>query len=203
MARGLLFDRPVRVKRGVTAAVVVGLATWAGAAWCIDRVGVTSGGVLEPGCAVVVLGARVDEGGVASATLAARVREGVEASRSGALLVISGGVGDFAPAEGEVGRALAVDAGIAPHRIRAEVHSHSTRENARESAKLLRQEGVGCVQLVSDPYHLARARWAFEREGLTVTLRPVFAAPRHQSLGSRLWWTAREVPAFVRMIVSE
>ena len=185
------------------AAVVVGLATWAAAGWCLDRVGAASAGPLEPGCAVVVLGARVDEGGVASPTLAARLREGVEASRGGALLVISGGVGDFAPAEGEVGRALAVDAGIAPHRIRAEVKSHSTRENARESAKVLRQEGVACVQLVSDPYHLARARWAFEREGLTVTLRPVFAAPRHQSLASRVWWTAREVPAFVRMIVSE
>ena len=185
------------------AAVVVGLATWAGAGWWIEQVGVTSAAPLGPGCAVVVLGARVDEGGVASPTLAARVREGVEASRSGALLVISGGVGDFGPAEGEVGRGLAVDAGIAPHRLRAETMSHSTRENARESAKVLRQEGVACVQLVSDPYHLARARWAFEREGLQVTLRPALHAPRHQSLASRLWWTAREVPAFVRMVLSE
>lgn len=193
----------MRTRRGVTAAVVVGLATWAGAGWWIDRVGATSAGPLEPGCAVVVLGARVDEGGVASTTLAARVREGIEASRGGAVLVISGGVGDFPPAEGEVGRALALDAGVAAHRIRAETKSHSTRENARESAKVLRQEGVACVQLVSDPYHLARARWAFEREGLTVTLRPVFDAPRHQSLPSRLWWTAREVPAFVKMMVSE
>ena len=117
--------------------------------------------------------------------------------------MISGGVGDFPPAEGEVGRALALDAGVAPQRIRAETKSHSTRENARESAKLLHQEGVTCVQLVSDPYHLARARWAFEREGLRVTLRPVLAAPRHQALGLRIWWTAREVPAFVRMLVSE
>jgi uncharacterized SAM-binding protein YcdF (DUF218 family) len=185
------------------AAGVVGLATWAGAGWWIDRVGVASAGPPAPGCAVAVLGARVDEGGIASATLAARVREGLEASRSGALLVISGGVGDFPPAESEVGRALALDAGIAPHRIRVETNSHSTRENARESAKVLRQEGVACVQLVSDPYHLARARWAFDREGLAVTLRPVLDAPRHRSFASRVWWTAREVPAFVKMMVSE
>ncbi len=157
------------MQRGAMAAVVVGVVAWtAGACW-IDRVGTGPDVPREADCAVVVLGARVDEGCVASPTLAARVEEGLAASRSGALLVISGGVGDFAPAEGEVGRALAVDAGIAAERLRAETRSHSTRENARESAKLIRPEGMTCVQLVSDPYHLARARWAFEREGLKVT----------------------------------
>jgi len=96
------------------AAVVAASATWASAASWIDRVGTAAAAPREPGCAVVVLGARVDEGGVASTTLAERVREGIAASRDGALLVISGGVGDFAPAEGEVGRALALDAGISP-----------------------------------------------------------------------------------------
>lgn len=193
----------MRWVRGLLAAAVVVLTAWALAAAWIDRVGTTSKDVAARDCAVVVLGARVNEGGVASDTLAARVMEGVATRREGQLLVFSGGVGDFSPAEAIVGRDLAVDAGIAPQAILVETNSHSTRENARETVKLLKAHDVHCAHVVSDPYHLARARWCFEQEHFEVTIGPVLDAPRHRSLISRMWWTAREVPAFIRLVLTE
>lgn len=178
---------------------------WGGAAVWVDRVGVGPHAGGPPSCPIVVLGARVEEGGAPSATLEARVRQGIAMKRAGrsTSLVFSGGVGDYPPAEAEVGRALALDAGVPEGELVVEAVSHSTRENARETAKLLVSRGVRCVQLVSDPYHLARARWAFEHEGLAVSLAPVLDAPRHRSWPSRVWWTAREVPAFAKMILGE
>ncbi len=116
--------------------------------------------------------------------------------------MFSGGVGDHPPAEAEVGRAYAIDAGVDPAVIVTETRSHSTRENARETAALLRERGASCLNLVSDPYHLARARRAFEREGFDdVHLVPVLTAPRHTSVVARLGWTAREVPALIKLIL--
>lgn len=195
----------MRWVRGLLAAAVVVLTAWALAAVWIDHVGTSTHDVARRDCAVVVLGARVNEGGVASDTLAARVMEGVRTRRAGKgqFLVFSGGVGDFAPAEAIVARDLAVDAGIAAESILVETNSHSTRENARETVKLLKAHDVYCAHVVSDPYHLARARWCFEQEEWDVTIGPVLDAPRHRSLISRMWWTAREVPAFIRLVLTE
>jgi uncharacterized SAM-binding protein YcdF (DUF218 family) len=185
------------------------LATGVGLAWVICGVQIDAVGrrvdAVPAECAIVVLGARVEAGGRASETLAARVRLGIELHRAtkGRLLVFSGGVGDVPPAESEVGRALALTAGILDREILVEADSHSTRQNARETARLLRARGISCVHLVTDPYHQARARWAFEREGFTVTAAPVMEAPRHRALASRILWTAREVPAFAKMMLSE
>lgn len=182
------------------------LAAWALAALWIDRVGTTSKDVARRECAVVVLGARVNEGGVASETLAARVAEGFATRKAGKgeFLVFSGGVGDFSPAEAIVGRDLAIDAGIAAESILVEVNSHSTRQNARETVKLLKARDVHCAHVISDPYHLARARWCFRQEGFEVTIGPVLDAPRHRSLLHRVWWwTAREVPALIRLVLTE
>ncbi len=179
--------------------------SWLVAGLWIDRVGTATPDVRRPGCAVVVLGARVEAGGVASQTLAARVAAGVAtiSSAPGEVLVFSGGVGDFPPAEAIVARALAIDAGVAADSILVEVNSHSTRENARETVKLLKAHDIACAHVVSDPSHLARARWCFEQEQFEVTLGPVFEAPRHRSWPSRVWWTAREVPAFLRVMLLE
>lgn len=195
----------MRWRRGLAAAGVVVLTAWALTALWIDHVGTSARDVPRRDCAVVVLGARVNEGGVASETLAARVAEGVATRRAGKgeFLVFSGGVGDFPPAEAIVGRNLAIDAGIAAESILIEVNSHSTRENARETVKLLKAHDVHCAHVISDPYHLARARWCFRQERFEVTIGPVLGAPRHRSLISRTWWTAREVPALIRLVLTE
>lgn len=52
--------------------------------------------------------------------------------------------------------------------------SRNTAENARFSAPILKQAGVGHVILVTDALHMRRARRAFEREGIAVTPGPTF-----------------------------
>jgi uncharacterized SAM-binding protein YcdF (DUF218 family) len=183
------------------AAGVFGLCGWAAAAVWVDRIGSVAEAP-RAGCAIVVLGARVEPGGTPSPTLKARIDEGIRvASGSSDLLLFSGGVGDHAPAEAEVGASLARASNVPAHRILVETKSHSTLENAEYSAGLLRAAGISCVHLVTDPSHLARARWAFEHQGLEVTRGPVLRAPRHLDPFERGWWSLREVPAFARLVL--
>ena len=53
--------------------------------------------------------------------------------------------------------------------------SHTTWENAVDTARLLRPAGLHTVLLVSDAWHLPRALWAFDRVGLVALPWP---APR-------------------------
>lgn len=54
--------------------------------------------------------------------------------------------------------------------IWVEDQSNDTSENAAYSAKILKQHGVSHIALVSQAWHLSRAKTLFEQEGLTVTL---------------------------------
>ena len=54
--------------------------------------------------------------------------------------------------------------------IWVEDQSNDTTENAAYSAKNLKQHGVTNIALVSQAWHLPRAKTLFEKQGLTVTL---------------------------------
>jgi len=50
--------------------------------------------------------------------------------------------------------------------------SHTTFENAEYSAQILAQDNIHTVILVTQPWHMPRALWAFEHEGLDVIPMP-------------------------------
>lgn len=54
-----------------------------------------------------------------------------------------------------------------------EARSRTTWENAVLSADLLQREGVRRVLLVTQAWHMPRARWSFERAGFQVVSAPV------------------------------
>ena len=56
----------------------------------------------------------------------------------------------------------------------AETVSRNTAQNATLSARVLGQDGVSRIILVTDAMHMRRARLAFERAGLAVTPAPTF-----------------------------
>ena len=56
--------------------------------------------------------------------------------------------------------------------IWVEDQSNDTAENATYSAKMLKQQGITKIALVSQAWHLPRAIKLFEQQGLTVTPAP-------------------------------
>ena len=192
MRLAALRTRPGALRRLFIAGV--GLVTCGvfGLAWRVDRFGQKERAV--PSDAVVVLGARVLPGGVPSGALYARVEKAVELYREGVAprLVFSGGVGDNPPSEAQVMRALAVRLGVPSEACMLEEQSHSTEQNTRFSAELLRSLGARRVVVVSDPYHLLRARQYFRLQGFEVATSPALLTERNLDAVERFYWTVRE-----------
>jgi uncharacterized SAM-binding protein YcdF (DUF218 family) len=116
---------------------------------------------------IVVLG-----GGAAADRLArdteARVRAGValyEARRAPRLLFSGATPGDASPSAAERMQALAISLGVPAEATAVEGRSHSTLQNALFSREALGPEADRPVILVSDGYHLARARASFRWAG--------------------------------------
>jgi uncharacterized SAM-binding protein YcdF (DUF218 family) len=76
-----------------------------------------------------------------------------------------------------------------------EARSANTWENAVESAAMLRDAGIRSILLVTSAWHLPRARWCFEQQGLRVLAAPTaFRGPPFESLRSLLpsWQALRD-----------
>ncbi|REG30867.1 uncharacterized SAM-binding protein YcdF (DUF218 family) [Archangium gephyra] len=179
--------------------VGLGVATFGlyGMAFVVDRFGQHERAV--PSDVLVVLGARVLPGGQPSPALRARIEKAVELYHQGLAprLLFSGGVGVNPPAEARVMRDLAVRLGVPPEACLLEEQSHSTEQNARFSSELLRSLGARRVLVVSDPYHLLRARQYFRLHGFEVATSPAFLTERNLSLVDRVYWTVREAAALL------
>jgi uncharacterized SAM-binding protein YcdF (DUF218 family) len=117
----------------------------------------------------------------------------------GARLVMTGGVGNAPVSEAEAMRRIALALGVPPDRMVLEDRSTSTIQQAVEVLRLGSIHGWRHVGLVTDRYHLPRARFLFRRMGLKVSGYPV----RGTGGGSRRRWlegVAREIPAWVKSI---
>ncbi|WP_434385262.1 YdcF family protein [Melittangium boletus] len=168
-----------------------------GLTFLVDRFGQQE--LLQPVDVAVVLGARVLPGGVPSPALRARIEKAVDLYHRGLVsrLLFSGGVGTHPPSEAHVMRAVAVGLGVPAEACLLEAQSHSTEQNARYSARLLRERGLSRVVVVSDPYHLFRARQYFRLEGLAVATSPALLSERNLSAPDRFYWTVREAVALL------
>ena len=114
--------------------------------------------------AIVVLGCRVQADGTPSLALQARTRKAVELYNKGyaETIILTGGVGDHAPAESVAAMNYAVvELGMDPNVFVLEKQSTSTEENA-EFAKEALPAGRS-VLIVSDSYHILRSEKVFGR----------------------------------------
>ncbi|NVJ22394.1 MULTISPECIES: YdcF family protein [Myxococcus] len=189
--------RPGRARRLLVVSVGVVTCGVFGLAWAVDRFGQRER--VESSDAVVVLGARVLAGGVPSGALRARTEKAVELYRRGVAprLVFSGGVGVHPPSEARAMLALAMRLGVPEEACVLEEESHSTDDNARLTAKLLRELGARRVVVVSDPYHLLRARQYFRLNGFEVSTSPALETERNLHWVDRFYWTVREAIALL------
>lgn len=126
--------------------------------------------------AIVVLGGGAYEDELPSIGSLTRAIYGYTLLRAGYAprLLLSGG---RARPEGGL-EALAMkkflrDVGAPADLILTEDRSGRTYGNATESAKILRSKGVTRILLVTHPDHMLRAKWTFEKAGLTVYPAPV------------------------------
>jgi uncharacterized SAM-binding protein YcdF (DUF218 family) len=188
---------PGRLRRWLFVGLgVVTFGVW-GLAFVVDRFGQHERAV--PSDVVVVLGARVLPNGQPSPALRARIEKAVDLYHQGVAprLLFSGGVGLHPPAEARVMRDVAVRLGVPPEACLIEEQSHSTEQNARFSADVLRSLGARRVVVVSDPYHLLRARQYFRLQGFEVATSPALLTERNQFLSDRIYWTVREAAALL------
>jgi len=174
-----------------------------GTAIGIDRYGVQEHA--RPAEVIIVLGARVYPGGVPGDSLSSRTQRGVALFQQGMAprMLFTGGIGDYAPAESVVASRLARALGVPAAAIFREERSSSTRGNAYYAAMVCRAHGWRSAIVVSDPYHLCRARYLFRREGLIVSTSPALQAVRHRRTGDRLYWTLRETLLLYREMLQD
>ncbi len=141
-------------------------AAWAQLAQRAEAIVVLGAGreVADPGWG----GDQPSQQAVERARFAARLHKA-----SGLPLLVSGGLHFGAPPSeaAQFAEVLGEDFGVA---VRwQEDASRTTWENATRSAPLLRAAGVRRVVLVTQAWHMPRARWCFERQGFAVVPAPM------------------------------
>ena len=149
---------------------------------------------------MIVLGCKVEEQGP-SVLLRDRLEEALDywEEHPGLTIVVSGGQGPNEPTT--EARAMAdylMEGGVAEDQILLEGDSHNTAQNLRLSMAVLEEAGAdlsGGVILVSNGFHLTRARMLAERFGLENV--STLAAPTSHTL-SRLQMYIREPIALVK-----
>jgi len=148
---------------------------------------------------IIVLGAAVWQGGKPSPALRRRTLCGADLAcqGQGRTLLLSGGLGRYAPPEAHVMRQVALAAGVDADRIVLEDQATSTFWSAVYCARILRQYGWLTALIVSDRYHLPRAVFTFRCLGIAAMGRAVARQRPAMRLRRRLWANGREVVACI------
>ncbi len=149
--------------------------------------------------AIVVLGAAVWDNGAPSPTLYERTRHGAGLFKQdlAQYLILTGGLGKNPPAEATVMRQLAVEWGIPADNIITENQATSTAESARLVAAIMEDKGLKSALLVSDGFHLPRAKLLFREHGIEVYGSPAVESPTSTIKSLKLYFTFRESIAII------
>lgn len=111
------------------------------------------------------------------------------------LIITTGGSGnDPQFSEGQVGRDYLAKRGIPDVNLIAETQGSDTEHSARRVAVIMEANNLKSVLLVSDAYHVYRAKRIMEAEGITV-----YTSPRPESIPKTLWGRCQ---AALREVVS-
>ncbi len=124
--------------------------------------------------AIVVLGGGLQADGELNDISIRRVLHGIVLYRRGlaSLLVLLGEPRGNSRAEAVVRAELAGTLGVPPDAILTETRAFTTREEAGYVEELLRSKGVGKILLVTDSYHMGRAKGVFQKAGFEVLAAP-------------------------------
>ena len=155
-----------------------------------------------PADAIVILGAPIRADGALSPMAEERVRVGVELYRADLAPVICVVGGhcppghEHTPAEIEGMARLVRAIGVPESAIRVDRLSTSTVTNAARAASILLPEGRRRVWLVTQPFHLRRARFHFRRAGFEPLGWHIEASVQYARPDHAMRWIAREYAAW-------
>jgi uncharacterized SAM-binding protein YcdF (DUF218 family) len=124
--------------------------------------------------AIVVLGA-AEYSGRPSPVYRARLDHAYELFKRGLapVVITTGGAGnDPHFSEGQVGRDYLESHGIPDPNLIAETQGGDTEQSAERVAVILRTNGMRTCVLVSDAYHMFRAKQMMSAQGITVYVSP-------------------------------
>ena len=125
---------------------------------------------------LIVLGSGLRKDGAPGPALTRRTRHGADLWHKGIapLVLCTGGQSEYYPrTEAAACREILLGAGLPAEAILMEERSRSTEENAIYSKQILDEEQLTHVVLVSDSYHMLRARWIFSMQGIQTFASPV------------------------------
>jgi uncharacterized SAM-binding protein YcdF (DUF218 family) len=148
---------------------------------------------------IIVLGSGVRPDGRPSSSLRARTLHAVELYKKGLapLLYLTGGVGRFGPSEAAVMRRLALEAGVPESSLVLDEAATSTQESVDNAAGAARSRSWRTALLVSEPFHMLRARRMARDAGLEAYASPASDSPLHRIERLRRWYTLRETAALL------
>lgn len=132
---------------------------------------------------ILVLGA-AEYYGKPSPVYRARLDHAYHLFRSGMapMIITTGGAGDPKFSEGQVGRDYLMSLGVPDVNLIAETQADNTDESTQRAAVILRRNGMHSVLLVSDAYHMFRAKQMMQRQGFTT-----YISPRPESVPKTAW----------------
>jgi uncharacterized SAM-binding protein YcdF (DUF218 family) len=179
---------PARSGRKLTMALIC----WFGFPLLLGSLFIVASGLqddLAPADVALVLGSAVKPSGEPSLSLQARLDEAVALYRQGYFktAIVSGGVGQSGFDEALVMKAYLAGHGLPPESVIEDHHGENTYASARNTALFLKDRQLRSVLVVSQYFHLPRARLALSRFGVPVIhtahaqlfeLRDLYSVPR-------------------------
>jgi uncharacterized SAM-binding protein YcdF (DUF218 family) len=141
----------------------------------------------RPADVIMILGA-AEYRGKPSPVLKARLDHGLELFRgkqAPRILTTGGAGGDPVFTEGEVARTYLIRHGVPSESILVEAEGASTMHSTAAAAEIMRRVGLRSCIVVSDGYHIFRAKKMLEAQGMKVYGSPRPAAPRSDF---KQWW---------------
>ena len=175
---------PRRRRRFISFGFLLLLAYVGWQLWDIHRVGFLDRH-RDADCAIVLGAAAWHD--KPSPVLKERLNHAISLYKDGKVksLVLTGGYGKGADyAESQVGVKYCIDHGVPKADIREERESVNTIENIREAKNIMSEEGWKTALLVSDPWHLKRARRMANDLDLKVYISAT-PSSRFQSMGAK------------------
>ncbi len=154
---------------------------------------------IQPADVALVLGNKVEPDGTPSARLQARLDTAVALYRKGYFkkVIVSGGTGREGFPEGTAMRDYLVRQGLPESAILVDNEGVDTRSSARNTATILKAASGRSVLVISQYFHIPRAKLALEQEGVA----PVYHAHPSYFESRDVYSILREAPAYGKYLL--